>query len=95
MFDQDYWKRSMCWEVTWPRKVLSFKDGIVRGEEAQTGTDFDELIQVIEYCCKHQEEITLQLYEKEPTDEDLVGEPPMSADERWQSAFNQKREFRK
>lgn len=95
MFDQDCWKRSMYWEITWPRKVLSFKDGIVRDEETQVGTDFDELIQLIEYCCKHQEEATLRLYENQPTDEDVIGEPAMSADERWQAAFNQKRELHK
>lgn len=95
MFDQDYWKRFMRWEVTWPRKVLSFKDGIVRDEEIQIGTDFDELIQVIEHCCKHQQEITLRLWENQPTDEDVIGEPAMSADESWQAAFNQKQELHK
>lgn len=86
----------MNWTITWPRKVLSFKNRTVREEEIQRGHDHDELLDLVKYAYEEGEEITLTLEEHDPTPEFLYdntgGEPVISADERWQAAFQQKQE---
>lgn len=86
----------MEWTITWPRKILSFKDRTVREEEIQQGRDLDELLHLVKYAYEEGEEITLTLGEYDPTPNFLYdntgGEPAISADERWQAAFQQKQE---
>jgi hypothetical protein len=86
----------MNWTIIWPRKVLSFKDRTVREQEIEKGQDLDELLDLIKYAYKEGEEITLTLEEYDPTPEFLYdntgSEPAISADERWQAAFQQKQE---
>jgi len=86
----------MQWIITYPRKVISFKKGIVREEEKETGFDMDELFHNITQSYLAGEEITVELAHYDPTPnfayDDTGGEPPLSADERWEIAFNEKRE---
>jgi hypothetical protein len=86
----------MQWIITYPRKVISFKEGIVREEEKETGFDIDDLFYNIKQAYLDGEEITVELAHYDPTPnfpyDDTGGEPPLSADERWEIAFNEKRE---
>lgn len=86
----------MNWTITWPRKVLCFKNRTVREQEIEQGHDLDELLCLVKYAYDQGEEITLTLEEYDPTPQFLYdntgGEPATSADERWQAAFQQKQE---
>lgn len=86
----------MDWTLTWPRKLLSFRNRTFREESAVTGSSLDELLDLIREAYESGEEITVSLQEHDPTPEFLYdndgGEPAISSDERWEIAFNQKRE---
>lgn len=86
----------MIWTIIWPRKILSFKTRTVRESEIQQGHDLDELLNLIKYAYEQGEEITIAMGEYDPTPDFLYdltgGEPAISADERWQAAFQQKQE---
>jgi hypothetical protein len=88
----------MQWQIKFPRKVVSFKNNLIRPEQVETGYDFDELIDYIKEAWEHDEEIEICFYQEDPIPQYLYdatgGEPPLSADERWQQAFDQKRELK-
>lgn len=88
----------MNWTITYPRKLVSLKDKIVREEEKETGYDLDDLLFLVKKAYEDQEEISIELDCYDPTPQYLYdeygGEPPISADERWTAAFNQKRELK-
>jgi hypothetical protein len=88
----------MNWTITYPRKLLSFKNKTVREEEKEAGSDCDTLLDLIEQAYRDGEEIQVNLEGYDPTPnflyDDTGGEPALSSDERWEIAFNQKREAR-
>lgn len=88
----------MQWFITFPRKLVSLKNNLFRPEETFNGTDYDELLDLIKEAWDKAEEVEIRFEQIDPTPRYLYdntgGEPAMSADERWQQAFNQKQELK-
>ena len=87
----------MDWSIVYPRKIISFKTREAREREVVTGSDLDELLDLVKDAYENSEEIEISLSEHDPTPfylyDNSGGEAPVSSDERWQQAFDQKREL--
>ena len=85
----------MNWKVSWPRTwnstTRSFVDG--RIEEQFGASDAEDLFDLIEKAFANGDEITVELTQWEPNDDDLCGEPPLTADEMHNAAWKQHQEL--
>ena len=85
----------MNWKVSWPKIWNSETKSYVLGPvKEEFGTsDFDELLDVIEKAFVNGHEISVELTQWEPNDDDLCGEPPLTADEMHNAAWKQHQEL--
>ncbi|NBX49005.1 hypothetical protein EBT25_03515 [bacterium] len=84
--------------VKWPRKWCAETRQLVPGRVYEDincidPENLEDLQEILRHAYCYGEEITIQLETWQPSDEDLCGEPPMTADEIHNEAWKQHQEL--